>query len=269
LSAFVRKVAEVTGVAAERVEPLGPGGLSHVLLVMRPDGTLSVAKDGPSVGTEAAMLRAIAGAGVPAPLVEGEHEDLLLIEHIPNDGLFSVRAWADIGAALARLHARTGDTYGWPVDFALGTVALDNRETRDWPRFWGEQRLVFAASLLDRPWRERIDKLAARLSDLLPADPPPSLLHGDLWTGNILVRDGRLVALIDPACCYGHAEVDLAMLDLFDAPPGEFREAYGPLEAGWQERLPAYQLHPALVHMRLFGTTYSPMADRLLAALGA
>jgi fructosamine-3-kinase len=269
LSTLARKVAEVIGLGEERIEPLSPGGLSHVLLVTRLDGSLSVAKDGPAVGTEAAMLRAIAGAGVPAPLVEGEHEDLLLIEHVPNDGLFSARAWADIGTALARLHAHTGETHGWPVDFALGTVALDNRETRDWPRFWGEQRLVSTASLLDRPWRERIDRLAARLPDLLPADPPPSLLHGDLWTGNILVQDGKLAALIDPACCYGHAEVDLAMLCLFDAPPDEFREAYGLLDAGWQERRPVYQLHPALVHMRLFGPTYAPMADRLLAALGA
>jgi fructosamine-3-kinase len=269
MGAFSQRVAEVTGVAEERMEPLGAGGLSHLLLVPRLDGTLTVAKDGPSVGTEVVMLRTIAAAGVPAPLVEGEHEDLLLLEYVPNDGLFSVRAWADIGAALARLHGKTGEAYGWPADFALGTVALDNRETRDWPRFWGEQRLIAAASLLDRPWRERVARLAARLGDLLPANPFPSLLHGDLWTGNILVQDGRLAALIDPACCYGHAEVDLAMLDLFDAPPDEFREAYGPPGPGWEERRPIYQLHPALVHMRLFGATYAPMADRLLSEVGA
>ena len=106
----------------------------------------------------------------------------------------------------------------------------------------------------------------ARLSDLLPADPPASFLHGDLWTGNILVGDGRLAALIDPACYHGHAEVDLAMLRLFDAPPEEFWEAYGALDEGAEDRLALYQLFPALVHMRLFGATYAPMVDRLLAA---
>jgi fructosamine-3-kinase len=212
------------------------------------------------------MLRALAAAGVPAPAVEAEHEQVLLIAHVENDGLFSPHAWADIGAALRKLHDRVAASYGWPVDYALGTVALDNREGRNWPRFWGEQRLVAAASLLDRPWRERVDRLAVRLHDLLPAYPPASLLHGDLWTGNILVGEGRLAALIDPACYHGDAEVDLAMLRLFDAPPDSFWEAYGALGEGADERLPLYQLFPALVHMRLFGATYAPMVDRLLAA---
>jgi fructosamine-3-kinase len=212
------------------------------------------------------MLRALAAAGVPAPTVEAEHDDVLLIAHVENDGLFSPHAWADIGAALRKLHDHEGGRFGWPVDYALGTVALDNREGGDWPRFWGEQRLIAAASLLDRPWRERVERLAGRLRDLLPSDPPPALLHGDLWTGNILVREGRLAALIDPACYHGHAEVDLAMLRLFDSVPDVFWESYGALDDGAAERLPLYQLFPALVHMRLFGATYAPMVDRLLAA---
>ena len=268
MTAFARRVAELTGVAEERLERLVGESLSEVLLVRRPNGQLSVAKSGPAIGTEAAMLRALAGAGIPAPLVEGEHETVLLLEYVDNDGVFSARAWADIGAQVRRLHDRTGESYGWPVDYAIGTVALDNRESRDWPRFWGEQRLVATAGLLDRPWRERVERLAARLADLLPADPPAALLHGDLWTGNILVRDGRLVGLVDPACYYGDCEVDLALLDLFGAPPDEFREAYGPLAPGWRERRPIYQLFPALAHVRLWGPSYHRMADRLLAAAG-
>ncbi len=269
MTAFSQRVAELTGVAEERLERLVEGSLSEVLLVRRADGQPVVAKDGPAVGTEAAMLRAIAGAGVPAPMVAGEHDGVLLVEHIANDGLFSANSWADIGVQLRRLHARTGAAYGWPVDYALGTVALDNRETSDWPRFWGEQRLAATASLLDRPWRERIERLAARIGELLPAAPPAALLHGDLWTGNMLVREGRLVGLIDPACYHGDAEVDLAMLDLFSPPSDEFREAYGTLEPGWRERQPIYQLFPALAHVRLWGAGYHTMVDRLLSAVGA
>jgi fructosamine-3-kinase len=147
-------------------------------------------------------------------------------------------------------------------------VKLDNRETSDWSAFWSEQRLVATASVLDRPWRERVGRLAARLGEWLPPAPSPSLLHGDLWTGNLLVRDGRLVGFIDPACYYGDAEVDLAMLDLFCSPPQAFFESYGPLEAGWRERRPVYQLFPALVHVRLWGQSYYRMVDRLLACLG-
>ncbi len=269
MSAFARQVSQLTGVATQALERLSGGDLSEVLLLRRPDGRCTVAKGGSAVATEAAMLRILAGAGVPVPSVEGEHDGVLLLEHIPNDGVFSANAWASIGAALRQLHDRSGERYGWPVDYALGSVALDNREADDWPLFWAERRLLATAALLDRPWRERIDILATRVPDLLPAHPRPALLHGDLWTGNILVAQGRLAALIDPACSYGDSEVDIAMLSLFDAPPDAFWDAYGPLEPGWKERRPIYQLFPALVHLRLFGSGYTTLVDRLLAGLGA
>ena len=268
MTAFARRVAQVTGVARERLELLTGESLSQVLLVRWPDGRCSVAKSGPALASEAAMLRALAAAGAPAPAVEAEHDDVLLLDYVENDGVFSARAWHDLGLQLRRLHQRTGDAYGWPVDYPLGTVTLHNREADDWPRFWAEQRLIPTAALLDRGWRERVDRLAGRLAELLPLNPPPALLHGDLWTGNVLVRDGTLVALIDPALYYGDAEVDLAMLDLFCSPPQEFREAYGQLEPGWRERQPLYQLFPALVHVRLWGSGYLSMVDRLLRALG-
>ena len=145
---------------------------------------------------------------------------------------------------------------------------MDNRETGDWPAFWGEQRLLATARVLDRPWRDRVHRLARRLGELLPASPAPSLLHGDLWNGNILVAGGKLAALIDPACYHGHSEVDLAMLMLFADPPPTFWDAYGEPEQGWEERRALYQLFPALVHLRLFGATYGSVVDRLLRRFG-
>jgi len=261
-------VAALTGVAAERLERLAGGDLSEVLLVPRAGGAV-VAKSGPQVATEAQMLRALAEAGVRVPAVDAEFGNILLIEHVPHDGAFSPRAWADIGGAVRAMHERHGDSYGWPSDYAFGTVLIDNRQRGDWPEFWSEQRLISAASLLDRPWRERVERLAARVRDLLPSEPPPALLHGDLWGGNILVSGGRMAALIDPACYHGHAEVDLAMLCLFGAPDPAFWEAYGALEPGWEERRTLYQLFPALVHLRLFGPSYGSLVDRLLGSVGA
>ncbi len=269
MSAFSRKVSALTGVAEERLERLAGGDLSEVLLLRRPDGRCTVAKGGPQIGTEAAMLRVLSGAGIPVPMVEGEHEGVLLLEHIANDEVFSAKCWLEIGSAIKRLHSHTGETYGWPVDYRLGSVELDNRQTGSWPAFWIEQRLVAAGSVLDRPWRERIDRVAGRLTELLPRAPAPSLLHGDLWPGNILVARGKLASLIDPACYYGHCEVDLAMLSMFGSPPPEFWEGYGQPESSEEEPRAAYQLFPALVHLRLFGPTYAGLVERLLKRLGA
>ena len=269
MSAFAQRVASITGVPEARLERLAGGDLSEVLLLRRPDGRCTVAKSGPSASAEAAMLRLLGGSGLPAPTVEGEHGTVLLLEHVPNDGVFSPAAWTSIGENLRALHANVGESYGWPVDYALGMVDLDNRQTKDWRTFWGEQRLGATARTLDRPWRERIAGLAERMPELLPANPAASLLHGDLWSGNILVKEGRLAAFIDPACYHGHAEVDLAMLTLFDTPPEAFWDAYGGLEEGWEARRTVYQLFPALVHLRLFGPSYAGMVDRLLARLDA
>jgi fructosamine-3-kinase len=268
MSAFGQHVAALTGTGEDRLERLAGGDLSEVLLLHRPDGRRNVAKGGPAIATEAAMLRAIAAAGVPAPAVEAEHDNVLLLEHVANDGVFSPAAWRDVGANVAVLHSHGGEDYGWPLDYRLGTVELDNRPAADWPAFWAERRLIPTAAILDRPWRERIDRAASCLRRLLPSAPRPCLLHGDLWPGNILVANGRLAALVDPACYFGDREVDLAMLDLFSSPPDEFQEAYGGLDAGWEQRRAAYQLFPALVHMRLFGASYAGMVERLLSQLG-
>lgn len=266
---FAARVAKLLGCPPDALQRLAGGDLSEVLLLRRADGRCTVAKSGPAVASEAAMLRALAGSGVPVPGVEGEFEGILLLEHIENDAVFSANAWADIGVRLRQLHDISGESYGWPVDYALGSVSLDSRQRSDWPPFWSEQRLAATAAVLDRPWRERVERVGEVLPGLLPPRPAPSLLHGDLWSGNILVSGGKLAALIDPACYYGHAEVDLAMLTLFDAPPDSFWQAYGPPEPGWLERKPAYQLFPALVHLRLFGGSYAKLVDRLLTSLGA
>ena len=94
------------------------------------------------------------------------------------------------------------------------------------------------------------------------------LLHGDLWGGNVLVAGNRVSGLIDPACYFGHVEVDIAMLTLFDRPGAEFYQAYGPLDPGHEERLLIYRLWPALVHLRLFGGGYRSLVEQHLSAAG-
>ena len=153
------------------------------------------------------------------------------------------------------------------------TIGIDigGTEPYEFLEYWMEQVnwRGLEAALLDRPWRERIAVAAQIAREILPVSPEPALLHGDMWRGNVLVADGAVAALIDPICYYGHAEADLAMLSLFDAPPDEFWEAYGWLEPEAETRRPLYELFHAIVHMRLYGPLYGPMLDRLLTQVGA
>jgi fructosamine-3-kinase len=241
------------------------GDLSVVHELVLSDGTRAVAKQGGGGRREGAMLRAIAAQGVPAPTVLAADDDWLVMEKLAADGS---AAWDDLAACLNRLHAPTAAPYGWPHDHGLGTVGMPNPRSDDWPAFWAEHRLRCHIAHVDASLGARIARLADGLRDHLPDRPPAALLHGDLWGGNVLVSGARVSGLIDPACFYGHREVDVAMLTLFDHPPAAFFDALG-LEAGWRQRLPIYRLWPLLVHLRLFGRAYAAGVDADLRRLGA
>ncbi|GJE01757.1 fructosamine kinase family protein [Methylobacterium isbiliense] len=266
MSALAAAAAARLGRRLVDCAPLGGGELSRLVRIRLDDGREAVVKDGPDPPAEAAMLDAIRRAGAPAPAVLAAEAAFLVIECLPADGR---EADADLGRAVARLHAATGPAYGWAQDYAFGPVAIGNGWSEDWPVFWGERRLLCHGPHLDPALARRVEALAAALPDRLPARPRPALLHGDLWAGNVLCAGGRVSGLIDPACAYGHAEADLAMLALFGRPGPAFHAAYGEAEPGFAERRPIYQLWPALVHLRLFGAGYRGLVEGLLAAAGA
>lgn len=260
-------VRDVFHAAEARRRPLHGGDLSEVTLVEFTDGHRVVAKQGPMVDREARMLNAIAAAGVPAPRVLGLAGTVLFLEAL-DETRPRPEHWATFGEDLARLHATAGAGYGWEDDYAFGPVAIANAPGDDWPGFWRERRLLPFLPHLPAPLAGRVEALAKRLSEHLPAHPRPGLLHGDLWTGNLLPTPAGIY-LIDPACYYGDGEVDLAMLHLFGGPGPGFSEAYGALPPGWQTRRAIYSLFPALVHLRLFGVGYRGMVERFLTRAGA
>jgi fructosamine-3-kinase len=245
-----------------------PGGdLSSIVRVSLADGREAIVKGGAAPRIEAEMLKAIAASGAPAPAVLAVSDEALVIEAVRAGGALD-GAWASLGEVLATLHAVRGPSYGWPEDYAFGPIAIANGWMENWPDFWAERRLLVHSKRLSPPLAHRIEGLAADLSNRLPARPVPVLLHGDLWGGNVLADRNRVCALIDPACYFGHAEVDIAMLGLFDRPAPPFYETYGGLQPGHKERLTVYRLWPALVHLRLFGARYEPMAGQLLSQAG-
>jgi fructosamine-3-kinase len=250
-----------------QAEALAGGNLSQILALTLADGRRAVVKNGPAPRAEAEMLRVIAASGAPAPAVLAVDDQALVMELLPAGGSLS-NAWASLGSAIATLHGARGERYGWPEDYSFGQVAIANGWSGDWPRFWAERRLLCHAPHLPAALARRLERLAADLPNRLPARPSPALLHGDLWGGNVLVHDDRVSGLIDPACYYGHAEVDFAMLSLFDNPAPAFHDTYGAREPGNAERLPVYQLWPALAHLRLFGSGYRGLVERLLTTAG-
>lgn len=258
------RVAELLGANVTHEERLAGGDIAGAILLTLSSGKRIVAKRGPTAAIEADMLRSIAATGAPAPEVIAVRKNLLLMEFVPNDGGLS---WSSLGAMLELLHAPVAEAYGWPQDYVFGRVGVPNGRSRDWPRFWAENRLLVHCRHVEHGLAFRLDRLANRLGEMLPSDPAPSLLHSDLWGGNILGNAGQVVGLIDPACYYGDREVDFAMLTLFDNPPNSFFEAAG-LEPGWRERLDAYRLWPLLVHLRLFGASYMPHVTGCLDRLG-
>jgi fructosamine-3-kinase len=167
-----------------------------------------------------------------------------------------------MGSMLARAHSRPGPRFGWHRDNYIGSSPQQNGWCDDWAEFWRERRL--------RPQLERAG-LRANLDRLLEGHKPqPSLLHGDLWSGNVgFTKDGPVV--FDPAVYYGDREADLAMTELFGGFSREFYDAYQevlPLDAGYEKRKHLYNLYHLLNHLNLFGGGYLGQVKSTLRLLG-
>jgi len=265
-NALAAAAAALLGARVARWRRVPGGDLSRVVHVALDDGREIVAKTGPAPPTEARMLQALAAAGAPTPRVLAASDAVLALETLPESGGFSPEGWRELGEILRRVHLTPGPAYGWAEPYAFGEVAIpaNTDPALDWPAFWGEMRLLSETDRLPPELSRRLERLAAHLPDRLPARPLPGLRHGDLWSGNLVVHRGRLSGLVDPACSYGDGEADLAMLTLFGALGPSFAEGYGPLPPGAAERLPVYQLWPAIVHLRLFGGGYRGLVEQLL-----
>ncbi len=259
--------AALLGGAVLNAARLHGGDLSHLVHVELQDGRHVVVKTGPAPRTEAAMLRVIAAAGVPAPAVLAVSDEVLVLEFVPVDGRVG-NAWSDLGVTLARLHRVTEPRYGFARDYAFQHLPIENGWMDSWPAFYAERRLHVHLSHIHPALAKRVALLARDIDNRLPRHPPGALLHGDLWGGNVLVNGDRIAGFIDPACVFGHAEVDVAMLGLFDSIGPDFHAAYGPQEPGAEARLPIYRLWPALVHLRLFGNSYRRLVEGFLSAAG-
>jgi fructosamine-3-kinase len=256
-------------VAASR--PLVGGSICDVWWARLADDRQVVVKRTPyPAEVEADGLAALAAAGAPVPDVLGVDGSVLVMSYVtgPPD-------WANLGARLADLHRRTADAhahagFGWHRDNMIGSLPQRNGPHPHWPTFYAERRIrpLLGGRALPETLRRRLDRaLDGPLLDLLDHDPAPSLVHGDLWSGNVV--DGRW--LIDPAVHRADRELELAFADLFGGLPAAFTDAYTrtwPLADGYTRRRPALQLYHLLVHVELFGGGYAGAVAARLDDLG-
>lgn len=235
--------------------PLAGGSLAETSLAVLADGRRVVVKRmSTPAELEAEGLEALRDADAPVPAVLHVDEHLLVLEHVTGPP-----AWAALGATLAEVHRRdAGGTFGWHRDNVLATIPQPNDPLPDWPRFYAERRIrpLLGAAALPADVAARLAAACdGPLLELLGHDERPSLVHGDLWSGNVV--DGRW--LIDPAVSHADREVELAFAELFGGLPAAFSRGYAevwPLDPGWEARRPALQLYHLLAHVELFGAGY-------------
>jgi fructosamine-3-kinase len=277
--------ATIAGVAGSRpvaARPMGGGCVGDVRRVDLADGGTLVAKlggAGSGLALEGFMLRYLGEhSALPVPEVLHADDSLLLMSWIETDGGITASAQTHAGELLAALHDVAADAFGFERDTPIGGLAQPNPWTASWLAFFRDRRLLhMAREALDAgrlPARtmNRIEALAARLERWIDEPAVPSLIHGDLWTGNVLCRSGRIAGFVDPAIHYADAEIELAFSTLFGTFGEPFFASYQrrrPLRPGFFEaRRDLYNLYPLLVHVRLFGGPYLGSVERTLARLG-
>lgn len=272
------RVRSVLGADIAREQTLNGGCISDVRRLTLSDGRDVVAKLGRGLDLEGAMLSYLAQhSRLPVPEVYFSAEDLLLIAYLPTAGPLTVQSQEDAADHLAALHQITGPRHGFERTTVIGGLKQPNEQMESWLEFFREQRLMYMTETavqtkkLPPDVALRIARLAEHLERWIDDSAKPSLLHGDIWTGNVLVNGDRIVGFVDPAIYYGDPEIELAFSTLFGTFGEPFFARYGehrPLKPGFAERRDIYNLYPLLVHVRLFGAPYVNDVTLILKRFG-
>jgi protein-ribulosamine 3-kinase len=269
---------EVCGATA-----VGGGSINEAFRLEGTDGEryflkLNDAKHHPMFVAEAAGLDAITASNtlrVPQPVAHGiaGAQSFLVLEHLELHAHGDVKL---LGEQLAALHRRKSKAFGFAQDNFIGTTPQPNGWKDGWIDFWRVHRLGFQLQLAGaKGYGSQLQDLGNKLLDAMPLffegyTPQPSLLHGDLWSGNHAFTAGGKPVIFDPAAYYGDRECDIAMTELFGGYPADFYAAYRAewqLDAGYSARRDLYNLYHILNHANLFGEGYARQAEQMMQKL--
>jgi fructosamine-3-kinase len=265
------------------VRPMGGGCIGEVYKGELADGTTLVAKVDPGGAShlerEAYMLRYLREkSGLPVPEVYHGSETILLMEFVEGSSRFSEGAEHHAAELLAALHDITANAYGHERNTLIGSLDQPNPWTVSWVEFFRDQRLLYLAKVAHEARRlpaedlKRIVGLAGRLEELIEGPERPSLIHGDVWSANVLAKGDRITGFLDPAIYHANPEIELAFISLFGSFGEPFFERYGEfrgIRSGFFEvRRDLYNLYPLLVHVYFFGGGYLDSVQNVLRRFG-
>jgi fructosamine-3-kinase len=226
---------------------------------------------------EALGLQDLATSGsirVPQPICWGvaENHSYIVLEWL-DLGRGTPSTWGELGRQLAHLHRKThAKGFGWDRNNTIGSTPQPNPWTQDWADFFIEHRIGYQLQLAQRRGANfaQTDRLLRAIATLLSHHPTPSLVHGDLWSGNAGFSRTGEPFIFDPAVYWGDREVDIAMTELFGGFPQGFYAGYRaewPLAADYEQRKAVYNLYHILNHFNLFGGSYRAQAEKMMAQI--
>lgn len=257
--------------------------IGEVLRLDLDDGTRLVAKldreGSANLEREGYMLGYLRErSNLPVPEVFYSSGELLLMEFVEGESAFSRAAERHAAELLAELHSVEADAFGLERDTLIGSLHQPNPPSASWLEFFRDNRLLYLADVaheagrLPAELRKRVEALSGKLDGLVEEPERPALIHGDVWSQNVLARGDRVTAFIDPAIYNAHPEMELAYISLFNSFGEEFFRRYGELrplpDEFFTERRHLYALYPLLVHVYFFGGGYVGAVERTLARFG-
>jgi fructosamine-3-kinase len=270
------KVEKQIGQKIVSVSPLSAANTAQIYRVATDKKSTFVAKCADNgMDIEAWMLNYLkTKSKLPVPAVFYSDEHIILMEFINPHHSLDDNGHRHAAEVLAELHKIRADLYGLERDTIVGSLPQPNKQNKNWTEFFAQHRLLYMAgealreNKIDKAMMKQIERLAGKLGNYIKNPAPPSLIHGDVWGGNILCGAGRVAAFLDPAIYYADPEIELAFIKLLNTFSETFFNRYNdinPIKPGFlEERVHIYSLYPLLVHTRLFGTSYARKAQKIL-----